>query len=63
MKGCNTLNWNQATMMAAVEYYLDQVVLKTPGSLKVTSIMSTNAGSNFEVKVAERKPEGSDAAE
>jgi hypothetical protein len=37
MIGRNTLTWNQATMRAAVQYYLDHVVLKNP-TLEVESV-------------------------
>jgi hypothetical protein len=37
MIGNNTLHWNQATMIAAVQYYLDNVVFKEPG-VKVSTV-------------------------
>ena len=56
MKGNNTLNLNEATMIEAVQLYLDSKMI--PGqSPTVSSVtMSRDGGSNiFTVRVAERE--------
>ncbi len=43
MIGNNSLEFNEATMCAIVEYYLNNVLLTPGNSVKVSSVLKSNA--------------------
>lgn len=47
MKGTNTLSINKATMMMAVEFWLNQKLLML--KCKVTDVKETNVGDGFDI--------------
>lgn len=51
MIGMNRLTLNPATMIAAMQYYLENVVFKDDIAIKVTAVESTNEG--FIIRLAE----------
>lgn len=55
MKGNNTIIFNHATMQAAVEYYLNNMVFKSP--IRVVKVFENN-DNGFDVSVEELDTSG-----
>lgn len=57
MVGHNKLFINQSEMNAAIEYYLNNVVLKVPCTVNGVEISQRSGESDFEIKIMPRKDE------
>lgn len=61
MKGNNSFEWNHATMVEAVQHYLDTILLKEAGTQVVTLVKSKADGHGayfaIEVKAADNGTE------
>lgn len=53
MKGTNVLTMNQAEMMRAIEYYLNQVQFKEP--VRITKVSENKSNFVFDIELEESK--------
>ena len=54
MKGTNTLQFNEATMVEALQGYLDRIMTQAPEVVSVTQ--TNNMCTTFEIVVKEQQP-------
>jgi hypothetical protein len=55
MKGCNRFDWNQETMKAVVQAYLDSTLLKTPNQT-VEKVEHDVLSDTFTIKMRDKNP-------